>query len=79
MALQKLPSQSLLSESGTGAGTIIVWVGAFAVGTFIFYGVVDWIVAVKNDRAYERQAQSEANGPRKPFVPRDLQGTQLNY
>ena len=54
-------------------------VGAFAVGTFIFYGVVDWIVAVKNDRAYERQAQSEANGPRKPFVPRDLQGTQLNY
>lgn len=79
MTARKLLSRRFLGEAGTGAGTIIVWVGAFSIGTWIFFGVVDWIVGVKHDREAQRQAQIDSEKPRGPHVPRELPGSQLSY
>ncbi|MBN8548960.1 MAG: hypothetical protein J0M12_06570 [Deltaproteobacteria bacterium] len=79
MALHSSRTGRFASQAGNGSGTIIVWVGAASVAIFIFYGIIDWIVSVKNDRVAQREEQAERNGPSKPFVPRAIPGSQVTY
>ncbi len=66
------------SESGTGAGTVILCVGAFCITTWIFFAVVDWIVAVKGDRQAMRDYQTQQQIQR-PFVVQERPSTQVTY
>lgn len=66
----------LRGEQGTGAGTVILFVGAVCITTWIFFAVVDWIVGVKEDRWARRAEGSQQQGP---FVPKAPPGSQIKY
>lgn len=66
-------------QSGSGAGTVILWIGGFCVASWIFFAVVDWIVATKQDRQALREEQSHSHQPQKPFVPKPPAGSQITF
>ena len=67
------------NEAGTGAGTVIGWVAAFCIGSWIFFGVVDWIIHTKHARNERRIERSIREGTPKPFSPQDGPGYRITY
>jgi hypothetical protein len=69
----------LSDQSGSGAGAVILWIGGFCIASWIFFAVVDWIVATREDRQALREEQAQSHLPQKPFVPRPPAGSQVSY
>jgi hypothetical protein len=70
-------SPKLRSERGDS--NVIFLIGAFCIGVWIFFGVVDWIKGSKDDkyqRNLEASMQAEAA---KNFVPRELERSKVTY
>lgn len=66
-------------QLGTGSGSVILWVGGFCFACWIFFAIVDGIVATRHEREALRQERTQSEAPQRPFVPRPPAGSQITY